>query len=50
MLISKAIDRLLAEQGVDPGIEVEGDKLPRASVGGIHAAEFMAGEDLWTMT
>jgi hypothetical protein len=36
LLISEAINRLLAEQGIDPGIEVKSDKLPRAFVSGIH--------------
>jgi hypothetical protein len=35
-LIREAVDRLLADEGVDPGVEVEGDKLAGGFGCGIH--------------
>ncbi|MGA9320735.1 MAG: hypothetical protein WBW06_06720 [Xanthobacteraceae bacterium] len=40
-LIRKAVDRLLAKERVDPGIEVEDDQVACVFCCGSHGAEFM---------
>ena len=42
-LIRKPVDRLVAKERIDPGVAVEGEKLARVSVQGIH------GRKLWTI-